>query len=166
MPPMSSALRSPPCGLRSMSLWPRPGPVPEETVVLAGRLRDELDHVDRLLESFLALAHAQRGPDEDEATLELGDLVSSSIERHAPEIEAMQIDLVDDECLDLEVSGSRDVALADGRQRRRQRRQAQRTRRLDPRKNRRIRGQTSPVSWSRTEVRCSTRPVSWIWPSP
>src|SRR5215469_9954585 len=39
----------------------KPGPVPPQTMVLAGRLRSELDQVDRLLEGLLALARAQHG---------------------------------------------------------------------------------------------------------
>ena len=64
----------------------KPGPVPEETVTLVGRLRDELDQVDRLLESFLSLARAQRGSDEDEMTVSLGKLALSVIDEHAEAI--------------------------------------------------------------------------------
>ena len=39
----------------------KPEPVPAQTVALAGRLRTELDRVDRLLEGFLVLARAQHG---------------------------------------------------------------------------------------------------------
>ena len=39
----------------------KPGPVPEPTVVLADRVRAELDQVDRLLEGFLLLTRAQHG---------------------------------------------------------------------------------------------------------
>ena len=38
---------------------PEPEPAPPQTVALAGRLRTELDQVDRLLEGFLTLARAQ-----------------------------------------------------------------------------------------------------------
>ncbi|MDP9793812.1 signal transduction histidine kinase [Catenuloplanes nepalensis] len=39
----------------------KPGPVPPQTLALAGRLRAELDRVDALLAGFLTLAHAQHG---------------------------------------------------------------------------------------------------------
>src|SRR6266516_2588799 len=39
----------------------KPGPVPEQTIALAGRLRAELDRVDGLLDGPLALARAQHG---------------------------------------------------------------------------------------------------------
>ena len=39
----------------------KPGPVPPEVNVLAGKLREGLDQADRLVESFLALARAQQG---------------------------------------------------------------------------------------------------------
>src|SRR5215467_3715266 len=39
----------------------KPDPAPPQTVALAGRLRAELDQVDRLLDGFLTLARAQHG---------------------------------------------------------------------------------------------------------
>jgi signal transduction histidine kinase len=39
----------------------KPEPAPPQTVALAGRLRAELDQVDRLLDGFLTLARAQHG---------------------------------------------------------------------------------------------------------
>ncbi|MGA2531017.1 MAG: HAMP domain-containing sensor histidine kinase [Acidimicrobiales bacterium] len=69
----------------------KPGPVPEETVTLVGRLRDELDQVDRLLESFLSLARAQRGPDADEQMVSLGELAASAIGEHAVAIADKQL---------------------------------------------------------------------------
>ena len=39
----------------------KPEPVPPQTITLAGRLRAELDQVDRLLDGLLALARAQHG---------------------------------------------------------------------------------------------------------
>ena len=52
----------------------KPDPAPPQTVALAGRLRVELDQVDRLLDGFLTLARAQHG------TLPGHDMVSL---RHA-----------------------------------------------------------------------------------
>ena len=40
----------------------KPEPIPEQTRTLASRIGRELDGVDRLLDGFLALARAQRGP--------------------------------------------------------------------------------------------------------
>jgi len=40
----------------------KPGPIPPQFGTLAERLRREFDHVDRLLESLLILAHAQHSP--------------------------------------------------------------------------------------------------------
>jgi signal transduction histidine kinase len=62
----------------------KPAPVPDETLALAGRLRAELDQVDRLLESFLALARAQRGAEADEVTISLDGLVATAIDARAP----------------------------------------------------------------------------------
>ena len=39
----------------------KPEPAPPQTVALAGRLRTELDRIERLLEAFLVLARAQHG---------------------------------------------------------------------------------------------------------
>jgi signal transduction histidine kinase len=52
----------------------KPEPVPPHIRTLADRLRRELDHVDRLLESFLTLAHTQQGPLADESTVSLAEL--------------------------------------------------------------------------------------------
>ena len=67
----------------------KPGPVPPHIRTLADRLRRELDHVDRLLESFLTLAHTQHGPLGDESTVSLAELARLAIERRADAISAM-----------------------------------------------------------------------------
>ncbi len=66
----------------------KPGPIPEQTVMLARRLEEELDQVDRLMESFLALARAQAGPLHDEA-LALETLVESALRKRAGTIADM-----------------------------------------------------------------------------
>jgi signal transduction histidine kinase len=71
----------------------KPGPVPEETVTLAGRLREELDQVDRILESFLALARAQRGPNEEDTSLSLSKLAFAAIDEHAGAIADKHLDI-------------------------------------------------------------------------
>jgi signal transduction histidine kinase len=57
----------------------KPGPVPTPTLALAGRLRTELDRVDRLLDGFLALARAQHGDLPGYTTLSLESAVSASL---------------------------------------------------------------------------------------
>jgi signal transduction histidine kinase len=68
----------------------KPGPLPPQTITLAGRLRHELDHVDALLESFLTLARTQ-SPAVDQATLSLGGIASAAIERRAGAISQMAL---------------------------------------------------------------------------
>ena len=54
------------------------------TVVLADRVRTQLDRVDHLLDGFLVLARAQHGSLADAAVVDLGDLVGEALrDRHA-----------------------------------------------------------------------------------
>lgn len=55
----------------------KPEPAPPQTIALAGRLRTELDQVDRLLESLLVLARMQHGDLPDHTTLSLGHIVTA-----------------------------------------------------------------------------------------
>ena len=57
----------------------KPEPPPVQTVVLADRIRSELDRVDELLEGFLALARAQHGALPDQAAISLGDLATAAL---------------------------------------------------------------------------------------
>ncbi|SEG91826.1 hypothetical protein SAMN05444920_107362 [Nonomuraea solani] len=66
----------------------KPDPVPPQTTALAGRLRTELDQVDRLLEGFLLLARAQHGALSDRATLSLGRLLTAALDARAGDIAA------------------------------------------------------------------------------
>jgi hypothetical protein len=84
----------------------KPGPVPPQIVTLADRLRREFDRVDRLLESFLTLAHAQHGPAADESTLSLADLASTAIERRSGAISLMKLTVDQDESSQAWVIGS------------------------------------------------------------
>jgi hypothetical protein len=59
----------------------KPGPVPEQTAVLAGRLRAELDRVDELLDGLLALARAQHGVLPGRAVLSLGAVTAAESSR-------------------------------------------------------------------------------------
>ena len=69
----------------------KPGPVPEQTIALAGRLRAELDRVDELLDGLLALARAQHGVLPDRAVLSLGALASASLAARSGAIAARKL---------------------------------------------------------------------------
>jgi signal transduction histidine kinase len=57
----------------------KPGPVPPETITLAGQVRAELDKVDELLDGLLVLARAQHGVLPGRAVLALDDVVSAAL---------------------------------------------------------------------------------------
>jgi signal transduction histidine kinase len=57
----------------------KPGPVPPETITLAGQVRAELDKVDELLDGLLILARAQHGVLPGRAVLPLDDVVSAAL---------------------------------------------------------------------------------------
>jgi hypothetical protein len=67
------------------------GPVPEQTIALASRLRAELDRVDELLDGLLALARAQHGILPDRAVLSLGALASASLAARSGAITARKL---------------------------------------------------------------------------
>ena len=81
----SHELRTPLAGMRTSLdvAIAKPGPVPSQFRTLDERLRRELDHADRMLESFLTLAHTQHGLLGDESTVSLGELARLAVERHA-----------------------------------------------------------------------------------
>jgi hypothetical protein len=91
----SHELRTPLAGMRTSLdvAMAKPGPVPPHIRTLADRLRRELDHIDRLLEGFLTLAHTQHGPTTDESTVSLADLARGAIARHTEAISAMGLDV-------------------------------------------------------------------------
>jgi hypothetical protein len=66
----------------------KPEPPPVQTVMLADRLRVELDRVDELLEGFLVLARAQHGALPDQAAVSLGDLAAAALAVRASAISA------------------------------------------------------------------------------
>jgi signal transduction histidine kinase len=72
----------------------KPEPVPAQTVALAGRLRTELDQVDRLLEGFLMLARTQEGALPDRTTLSLDDLVSAALAARSDDLAGRNLDVV------------------------------------------------------------------------
>jgi hypothetical protein len=86
----SHELRTPLAGMRTSLevTMAKPGPVPPQFHTLAERLGRELDHADRLLESFLTLAHTQQGPIDDQATLALDALARRALQRRAGAISA------------------------------------------------------------------------------
>jgi len=69
----------------------KPGPVPEQTLVLAGRVRGELDRVDELLDGLLALARAQHGVLPGRAVLSLGAVASASLAARGGAIAARKL---------------------------------------------------------------------------
>ena len=77
----------------------KPGPVPPETITLAGQVRAELDKVDELLDGLLVLARAQHGVLPGRAVLPLDDVVSAALAAGGGAIAARN----------LTVSGSDDV---------------------------------------------------------
>lgn len=104
----SHELRTPLAGMRTSLdvAMAKPGPVPPHIRMLADRLRCELDHVDRLLDSFLTLAHTQHGPLADQSTVSLADVARRAVERHADTISAMGLDVEQQQRADAWVTGS------------------------------------------------------------
>jgi signal transduction histidine kinase len=66
----------------------KPGGAPAPTITLAGRLRTQLDHIDRLIDGLLALARAQHGALPGHATVALGDLAGAALAAQAGAITA------------------------------------------------------------------------------
>ncbi|SEE03511.1 HAMP domain-containing sensor histidine kinase [Streptomyces sp. TLI_105] len=64
-----------------------------QTLALAGRLRTELDRVDRLLDGFLLLARAEHSAFADRTLLSLGELARESLDSRASDIAAKALDL-------------------------------------------------------------------------
>jgi signal transduction histidine kinase len=104
----SHELRTPLAAMRASLdvAMAKPGPVSPHIGTLADRLRTELDHVDRLLASFLTLAQTQHGPLGDEATVSLAELAAVAMRRRADAIAAMSIS-VEERFSDAWVAGSK-----------------------------------------------------------
>ncbi|RKE06057.1 HAMP domain-containing sensor histidine kinase [Catellatospora citrea] len=83
----------------------KPEPVPAQTVALAGRVRVELDRVDRLLDGFLMLARAQHGALADRAPIALGRLVEQALASRAD---------IDARGLAVDTTGVADDVVAEG----------------------------------------------------
>jgi signal transduction histidine kinase len=73
----------------------KPEPAPPQTVALAGRLRTELDRIERLLEAFLVLARAQHRSMPGQAILPLDYIVGSGLADQAAAIRAMDLTVQD-----------------------------------------------------------------------
>ena len=73
----------------------KPEPAPPQTVALAGRLRTELDRIERLLEAFLVLARAQHRSMPGQAILPLDYIVGSALADQAAAITAMDLTVQD-----------------------------------------------------------------------
>ncbi len=86
-------LRTPLAGMRiSLDVaMAKPGPVPPQIVTLTDRLRRELDHVDRLLESFLTLAQSQQAVPAETSTVSVAELARAAIERRSDAIAALRL---------------------------------------------------------------------------
>src|SRR5260221_13418577 len=69
----------------------KPEPVPAQMTALAGRLRAELDQVDRLLEGFLVLARAQHGALPGSEAIAFGNVVSSALTARSGDVAAMNL---------------------------------------------------------------------------
>ena len=84
----------------------KPGPVPPETITLAGQVRAELDKVDELLEGLLVLARAQHGVLPGRAVLPLDDVVSAALAARQDVIAARHLTVQHVSGSDIWVEGS------------------------------------------------------------
>jgi signal transduction histidine kinase len=66
-------------------------PVSQDASVLAGKVREGLDQADRLVESFLVLARAQRGVMTDLTTVCLPQLVSAALDARTADVANMHL---------------------------------------------------------------------------
>jgi len=66
-------------------------PVSQDASVLAGKVREGLDQADRLVESFLVLARAQRGVMTDLTTVCLPQLVSTALDARTEDVAGMHL---------------------------------------------------------------------------
>ncbi len=83
----------------------KPGGVPPQTRELDAELRVDLDHADRLLESFLTLAHAQNGRLDGHNQVALEPLITVALTARADQIAAKQL-TVETQLDPVEVAGS------------------------------------------------------------
>ncbi len=74
----------------------KPGPPAPQTARLAARIRTGLDKADRLVDSFLALARAQRGPGPHGVTVSLGETAETALAEHGQAIASMHLSVEQD----------------------------------------------------------------------
>ena len=84
----------------------KPGPIPPPMQRLADGLSQELDHIDQLLESFLALARAERVPTGEGAPVSLDALCSSALQRRSGAVAALDLDVRVQDCSGATVIGN------------------------------------------------------------
>lgn len=84
----------------------KPDPLPPHVLNLYARLRDELDHTDRLLDDLLTLAQSQRAPIEDASALSLADLASEALKRRSSDIAEKNLHIETTLTTTAEVTGS------------------------------------------------------------
>jgi signal transduction histidine kinase len=84
----------------------KPDPAPPQTVVLAERLRHELDQVDQLLASFLDLARSEATPADQASTVSLDGFVRKAIDRNSADIAARDLRVHEDDCPSAWVAGN------------------------------------------------------------
>ncbi|MGY3340834.1 signal transduction histidine kinase [Streptomyces filamentosus] len=77
-----------------------------QTLVLAGRLRTELDRVDHLLDGFLVLARAQHGTPADRTPVSLGELARKALAARTADIAAKALTVDDGVRTDVWTEGS------------------------------------------------------------
>jgi signal transduction histidine kinase len=83
----------------------KPGGVPVQTRALDADLRVDLDHADRLLDSFLTLARAQNGQLDEHRQVALEPLIAAAVTARADQIAAKQLS-VETHLTAVEVAGS------------------------------------------------------------
>jgi signal transduction histidine kinase len=69
----------------------KPGPLPPQLTVLAGKLREGLDQADQLVENLLLLARAQHGAIDDQQAIRLDQLIAAAIDARAGLIASMDL---------------------------------------------------------------------------
>ncbi|MCU1494622.1 MAG: integral rane sensor signal transduction histidine kinase [Acidimicrobiaceae bacterium] len=84
----------------------KPDPIPPAMQRLAEGLEQELDHIDLLLEGFLALARAERGPADEDVAVSLDALATTALGRRTGPIAALGLAVGAEECPAAVVRGS------------------------------------------------------------
>ena len=74
----------------------KPGPPAPEVALLAAKIRKGLDKADRLVESFLVLARAQRGAEPPSVTVSLGQAAEAALAERAQAVAGMRLTVTRD----------------------------------------------------------------------